>query len=74
MLIAPAMTLLPLRLSFFLRGVPMLFGTSGAERVLRGLGPRENRGREPYEERFRSVISPARREVGAGRGPRRAGP
>lgn len=55
-LIAPAMTLLPMRTAFFLNGIPLFFGTAGTERFMRYLGPKENAGQAPYEARLRSVI------------------
>lgn len=54
-LIAPAMTLLPMPLSAYLRGLPWILGLSSAEPFLRGLGPRSNSGCAPYEQRLQRV-------------------
>lgn len=54
-LIAPAMTLLPMRLSTYLRNLPWFLGTSPAKRFLRGLGPQYSSGQAPYEARLQRV-------------------
>lgn len=66
-LIAPALTLLPMPLSAYLRSVPWVLGISGAERFLRGLGPRSRAGPAPYEQRLQRVarwMTAARRRFG----------
>lgn len=66
-LIAPALTLLPMPLSAYLRSVPWILGLCGAERFLRGLGPRSSAGHAPYEQRLQRVtrwMTAARRHFG----------
>jgi len=66
-LIAPSPLLLPLRGSFFMHNIRLLFGTYGIEGFMRWLGPKENAGQQPYEDRLARVIrwmSAARRHFG----------
>jgi pimeloyl-ACP methyl ester carboxylesterase len=54
-LIAPSLTLRPLRLAAYLRSLPWMLGAIDAERFLRGLGPQDLAGHAPFEERLRRV-------------------
>ncbi len=66
-MIAPAPLLVPLRFSFYLHNFPLLFGSLGVAGFLRWLGPKENAGQEPYEQRLKTMIrwaKAARRHFG----------
>lgn len=66
-MIAPSPLLLPLRFSFFMNNLRLLFGTSGIEGFMRWLGPKQNAGQPLYEKRLQQVVhwfGAARRHFG----------